>query len=98
MMDEGLVHVWLRTCFSHPHILQANSDSPLIHLLFLKGLKQQHFQSRVNGVQKPLVRPQWDVWGDMEAAPAWQATRPAHSAQLKTCFQLPMKSELEETY
>lgn len=36
------------------------------------------------------------------SSPGWsgcqQAGRAAHSAQLRTCFQLAMKFELEETY
>ena len=99
-MDEGRVHIWLSIGSSHPHPRQANSDSLLTHFLLLKGLKQQHFRRRVKGVQKPPARPQRDVWGDREGAPpsAHRAARPALSAQLKTCFQLPVKSELEETY
>lgn len=53
MMDEGPLHIWLSVHFSHPHPHPANSDSLFIHLILLKGLKQQHFRSRVKGVQKP---------------------------------------------
>lgn len=73
----------------------------------LRGLKQQHFWNREKGAQKPQrgQRPTRPQWGGMEAAPPPRLVPPcllaavaAHSARLETCFQLSMKSELEETY
>lgn len=85
--------------------LDSGPPSPLIHSLTLKELIEPHFQGSVKGVQSPgeavVGCVEWH--GDGIALPLLRPQpcrplEPAHSAQLKTCFQLPMKSELEETY
>lgn len=75
--------------------------SPLINSpSFPEGVKAAALPKQREGTQ----HPPWDVWGGMEAAPpAMPRALAGHWAsplrsQLGTCFQLPVKSELEETY